>query len=155
MGTVIDKHISQPRSLYNILPMLAVLIDLSFGLEGGESLDTKAGVLGKVDVATMAGAWRRTLRGVVVDVLATADIDVMGCRGARTWESVLAAIPIGLGSTASTQASLPSTQLWPAPVFPQFSNHEPPGAQQLAFPEFLKIPHFEQGELRTSLASLR
>ena len=45
------------------------------------------------------------------------------------------------------QAFTPSDHLWsafPSPKPPQPLNQAPPGAQQLALPDFLKVPHFEQ-----------
>ena len=43
------------------------------------------------------------------------------------------------------QAATPSDHLGPTfllPTSPQFLNQAPPGAQQLALPDFLNVPHF-------------
>ena len=53
---------------------------------------------------------------------------------------------MGLVLDLRVQASSPSSHLWPAfllPTPPQFLNQSPPGAQQLALPDFSNVPHFE------------
>ena len=60
---------------------------------------------------------------------------VIGCK--YVYMQVASNIPL--------QASVPSTQLWSTFLLsapPQFLYQAPPGAQQLALPDFTNVPHF-------------
>ena len=90
---------------------------------------------------------------IVASELCDGITDVLrDARGVIIWDgfglSTLDCDIIILDIVASAHASLPSNQVYWAegsPTTPHLSYHEPPGAQQLAFPDFLKVPHRSHG----------